>query len=98
MSKLAHSNDETMAQIEARDDDRDIDAEANAFAMELLMPEHLLRADLAKMGGIDIEDEPKVEKLARRYKVTRAVMILRLGQLLNVIEREHLDAANNGRI
>lgn len=55
--------------------------EANAFAMELLMPEHFLRADLRKIGGVDIEDEEKVKKLARKYKVSVAAMIFRLGNL-----------------
>lgn len=60
-----------------------MDREANAFAMELLMPEEWLRADLAKLGGIDIEDERKIGKLAKKYGVSSPVMILRLAQLAN---------------
>lgn len=60
----------------------DMEAEANAFAMELLMPEHLLIADIRKLGWIDIEDDLKVHKLAKRYQVTDAVMVVRLAQLL----------------
>lgn len=59
-----------------------MDAEANAFAMELLMPEFLLRPELEKIGGIDIENETAVRKLATKFKVSTQVMTLRIGQLL----------------
>lgn len=58
-----------------------MEAEANAFAMELLMPAAWLMEDIRKMGGIDIEDDKKITTLARRYKVSPSVMALRLGQL-----------------
>lgn len=61
-----------------------IEREANLFAMELLMPEHLLRADIAKMGGVDISnDVDGINKLARRYGVTDQVMAVRIGYLLH---------------
>lgn len=82
MSKLAHSNQATMDKIEARSKFPDMEAEANQFAMELLMPADWLRADIKKMGGIDIEDESKVKKLARRYRVSNSIMALRIGQLI----------------
>lgn len=62
--------------------ERDMEAEANAFAMELLMPEDWLRADIKEMGGVDIEDDKKVRQLARRYKVSDSIMALRIGQLI----------------
>lgn len=62
--------------------DEAMQAEANAFAMELLMPEDWLRADIAKLGGVDIEDTTTVATLAKRYKVSVPVMTLRLGELL----------------
>jgi Zn-dependent peptidase ImmA (M78 family) len=58
-----------------------LDAEANAFAMELLMPEEWLRADMAKIGGIDIDDDKTIKKLAHRYRVSPNVMLVRLAQL-----------------
>lgn len=88
MSKLAHSNDETMAQIEAQrvlEDPHNMEAEANAFAMELLMPEFLMRQEMAKLKHIDIEDEKAVETLAKKFRVSRQVMTIRLGQLLGVV-------------
>lgn len=71
-----------MSEAAAEKERRAMDAEANAFAMELLMPEKFLRRDVATLGGIDIEDDEKVTRLARKYKVSVQVMTLRLGQLL----------------
>ncbi len=56
--------------------------EANLFAMELLMPRAFLVADIEKMGGVDIEDDAAMTKLAKRYKVSITIMAIRLGQLL----------------
>lgn len=64
--------------------DREMCREANAFAMALLMPEDWLRQDVAKMGGVDIEDDEKVGKLAKKYRVSIQVMTLRLGQLMEL--------------
>lgn len=61
--------------------DAAMEVEANAFAMELLMPEDWLRAEIARMGGVDIEDERKMKALAKKFRVSEPVMILRLGQL-----------------
>lgn len=58
-----------------------MEAEANAFAMELLMPEEWLRKDIA--GGFDIEDDAKLKKLAKKYGVSMQVMALRIGQLMD---------------
>lgn len=62
--------------------DREMQEEANAFAMELLMPTDWLRADLAKMGGVDIENGAAVERLAKRYRVSNSIMAIRIGQLI----------------
>lgn len=61
---------------------RRMEAEANAFAMELLMPEEWLRRDIAEMGGVDVEDDAKVQRLAKRYKVSNSIMAIRIGQLI----------------
>lgn len=61
--------------------DRAMEVEANIFAMELLMPKDWLLAEVAKMGGVDVEDERKVKALAKKFRVSEPVMILRLGQL-----------------
>lgn len=55
--------------------------EANYFAMCLLMPEEWLRADVEKAGGIDIGDDAAMAKLAKRYKVSVALLAIRLGQI-----------------
>lgn len=54
------------------------DAEANTFAIELLMPEEWVRRDAA---GVDLLDDRQVERLAKRYKVPNSLMAFRLGQL-----------------
>lgn len=54
------------------------DAEANAFALELLMPEDWIRRD-AK--GIDLADDQAIATLATRYKVPNSLMAFRIGQL-----------------
>jgi len=52
--------------------------EANAFASALLIPESLLIADINTNGGIDMDDVPAIERLARKYKVSRQAMMFRL--------------------
>lgn len=92
MSKLAHSNQKTMDEIEAQaalDEGIDMDDEANAFAFELLMPEKFMRAEVAKIGRIDIDDERAVAKLAKKFRVSNNVMVIRLAQLS---ARNHTDA------
>ncbi len=59
------------------DDLRDMEREANIFAMELLMPEAFLRADIPE-GGVDVLDEVAVGKLAKRYRVPAVAMAARL--------------------
>ena len=58
-----------------------IEDEANAFAMALLMPEKFVREAIAKAGGVDLSDDKAIEKLAREFRVSSAVMAYRLGQL-----------------
>lgn len=82
---MTAASPEALREIEARSWLMDpVEAEANAFAMELLMPADWVRADIRKLGGIDIEDDAKVEKMARRYKVSTAVMTIRIGQLIGI--------------
>lgn len=63
---------------------RELDAmeqEANAFAMELLMPEAWLRKDLAKHRKAGTDPEFMVEQLAKRYQMSVFAMTVRLTQL-----------------
>jgi Zn-dependent peptidase ImmA (M78 family) len=55
--------------------------EANYFAMCLLMPEHFVRDEVAKMGGIDLTDDKPLQKLAAKFRVSVGMMAIRLGQL-----------------
>ena len=58
-----------------------IEHEANQFAMEILMPREWLLADLKALGGIDLEDDVAVSKLAAKYKVSLQLMTLRVAEL-----------------
>jgi Zn-dependent peptidase ImmA (M78 family) len=62
-------------------EDQIMEAEANAFAMELLMPADWLRADIEKLGGIDIDDDKKLSRLAKKYSVSLQVMAIRIAEL-----------------
>ena len=55
--------------------------EANLFAGELLVPEHMLRADIKNLGELDVEDEVVVKNLAKRYRVSTQVIFRRLFSL-----------------
>lgn len=58
------------------------EAEANQFAMELLMPERLVRCYLAAHGGIDLSgDGADVAKMARAFGVPATTMGIRIGQI-----------------
>lgn len=53
-------------------DTREIDA--NSFAAELLMPE----SELARWGNVDINDDVRVQALAKKLKVSVAALTYRL--------------------
>lgn len=61
------------------------EAEANYFAMHLLVPDRALRAEIDKIGMVDIcEDDPKktlVKQLARTFQVSDNVIAMRLSEL-----------------
>lgn len=59
-----------------------IEIEADAFAMELLMPTDFLLRDIKQMGGIDIADDAGIMKLAKKYRVAVSLMAVRIGQLM----------------
>jgi Zn-dependent peptidase ImmA (M78 family) len=56
--------------------------ESNAFAAAILMPEMFLRKDVTGLV-LDIEDEERVQSLAKRYHVSAQAMTLRLVNLLS---------------
>lgn len=58
-----------------------IEREANAFALALLMPRDMIKADVNKMGGYDLHDTKALRKLADRYRVAPMVMAFRLGMI-----------------
>ena len=61
-----------------------MDQKANQFAMALLMPAELVKHELERMGGIDIDDDKSVAALAKKFRVSNNIMAIRLGQILKV--------------
>ena len=64
----------------------DIEAEADAFAMELLMPESLVRdylKALPEKSHIDLCDDTDqvLSKMAKKFAVSRAMLTIRLRDL-----------------
>lgn len=59
----------------------DREREANYFAMHLLVPSNLLRAELAKIGGVDLSsDDGTLKRLAKKFGVSDAVIAYRIGE------------------
>lgn len=59
--------------------------EANFFAMELLMPEFMVRNEVEKLGHeIDIADDRAIAKLTKLFEVDIALMTMRLAQIYGV--------------
>ena len=59
--------------------EQELDAEANEFAMELLMPRDWVMKDYRANKHMDTES--LVELLAKRYAVTPVLMTIRLSRL-----------------
>lgn len=55
------------------------EAEANYFAMMLLMPDFLLEKEIARLGGISIDDDEKLKSLSKTFQVPMITVALRLG-------------------
>ena len=67
-----------MVQINQGLDIDDADAEANAFAMELLIPFDWIVRDSV---GVDLCDEDGIARLAKRYRVPVTTMAVRIGEV-----------------
>jgi len=55
--------------------------EANAFAAALLMPEAMLKQDLADESGWETDYNDRIEQLANKYEVSHTAMSFRLANL-----------------
>ena len=64
-------------------DNDTMQAEANAFAMELLMPFDWIVRDAAE---IDLTDERAVDRLAKKYRVPAVTMAVRIGEVRRELE------------
>jgi Zn-dependent peptidase ImmA (M78 family) len=54
-----------------------VEIQANQFAADLLMPKRLLEAAVGRKG-IDIEDQPEVDRVAQRFGVSTQALTYRL--------------------
>ena len=86
LHKLDHVHVDKQFPVKMRDDIscRAIDPgeiEANAFAAALLMPEAMLKNDLADLGEIDCESDWAIQRLAKQYQVSTSAMSFRLVNL-----------------
>jgi|GEM_PF-6840777 len=70
-----------------------MEIEANAFAMELLMPFDWIIRDAV---GIDLTDEAAVAKLAKKYRVPAVTMAVRIGGLRAEVTARQALAAIRG--
>ncbi len=61
-----------------RSDPREL--EANAFALELLLPENLLRTSIRE-EEVDLSDSVGVDSLAAKFGVTPSLLVLRIARL-----------------
>lgn len=59
---------------------KELEAEANYFAMCLLMPEDLVRREVANME-IDLADNNFLKELSKKFAVPETAMAVRLSQL-----------------
>ena len=57
-----------------------MEMEANRFAAELLMPSFLL-LPMLKNNGFDIDDEKPLEKLSRKFRVSKQALEYRIRNL-----------------
>lgn len=65
------------------------EAEANLFAMCLLMPEDLLRDELDKWKSFDLISDKDTITLAKKFQVSVPMMAFRLGMLFgNTVGRQ----------
>lgn len=58
--------------------DKTLEAEANYFAMCLLMPSHLVKKEVAK---VQLTDDEAIKTLAKKFDVSITAMAIRLSQL-----------------
>lgn len=65
-----------------KDTDETQEAEANYFAMCLLIPARFIREDLIEMGGIDYVEDDAIAKLAKKYQVSVSLMVLRCQDMM----------------
>lgn len=69
----------------------DEEAEANLFAIELLMPRDLMIVELQKLKPMDISDDrgfdERINKLARKFRVPKAMMTQRYFEIRELMKR-----------
>jgi Zn-dependent peptidase ImmA (M78 family) len=63
------------------DREKEMEREANLFAIALLMPEEFIRGDMRGLPPLNLDYDPRIKKMAKRYGVTEQMMTARLVNL-----------------
>lgn len=56
----------------------ELEAEANAFAAELLMPYSIIEEDIERLEHVDLLDDDTIRELASKYQVSQQALLYRL--------------------
>jgi Zn-dependent peptidase ImmA (M78 family) len=64
----------------------DVEKEASAFAVCILIPKEMLLADLRE-NKLDLADDREWNKLLKKYQVTSAMMVLRMNLMRDSINK-----------
>lgn len=70
-----------MTTLRLSDYEREQEAEANHFALSLLMPEELVTIELRRRPDFDLLNDRHTAELAKLFQVSVPIMAFRLGQL-----------------
>lgn len=65
-----------------------LEAEANAFALCLLIPSGLLKREIDKLGGLDMGSDDDMISLCKTFGVTTTAMAVRMN-MLNVFGKSY---------
>lgn len=60
---------------------RDVEAEANAFALCILIPGDMLKDEVDKIGGLDLTSDADFKMLCDKFQVSQTAMMVRMSMM-----------------